>query len=79
MEQSETSEVIFVADYAQWWKQVDPSKISEETRYRILTHIVEKYGANRCLKKQGLVGYTMAPPRKEVTLLNLGILSPCLS
>jgi len=59
MERSETSEVIFMVDYAQWWEQVDPSKISEETRYRILTYIVKKYGRKQVLVEAGISRVTL--------------------
>ena len=48
-----------MADYARWWEQVDPSKISEETRYRVLTYIVEKYGRKQVLEEAGISRVTL--------------------
>ena len=59
MEQAETSEVIFMADYARWWEQVVPSKLDEETGYRLLQYVVNKYGQKRVYEEIGISRVTM--------------------
>jgi len=59
LEQAETSEVIFMADYARWWEQVVPSKLDEETGYRLLQYVVNKYGQKRVYEEIGISRVTM--------------------
>jgi len=59
LEQAETSEVIFMADYVRWWEQVVPSKLDEETGYRLLQYVVNKYGQKRVYEEIGISRVTM--------------------
>jgi len=59
MEQSETSEVVVMSDKQEWWRQVDPSKLSEEARYRILNRVVEKHGRRRVAELAGISRVTL--------------------
>ena len=59
MEQAETSEVVFMPDKQEWWETVDPSKLSEDARYRILAYAVEKHGRKKVLEEAGISRVTL--------------------
>jgi len=48
--QAETSELISMADYTQWWEKVDPRRLNENTRYRLPQYAVDRYGQKRVYK-----------------------------
>jgi len=51
--------VVFIPDKRKWWETVDPAKLSEDTRYRILARVVEKYGRKRFREKAGISRVTL--------------------
>ena len=53
-EQPETSDVVFMPDRRKWWETVDPARLSEDARYRILAYAVEKYERKRVRKDAGI-------------------------
>ena len=59
MGQTETSKVIVMADNREWWESVDPSKLDEETRYRLLQYAVSKHGRKRVYSEIGISRITM--------------------
>ena len=59
MRQTETSKVMVMADNREWWGSVDPSKLDEETRYRLLQYVVSKYGRKRVYEEIGISRITM--------------------
>ncbi len=48
-----------MADYTQWWGKVDVSKLSEDSRYRILRYVTEKYGKKVVVEKTGISRVTL--------------------
>ena len=48
-----------MAEKQEWWMQVDPAKLSEEARYRILKHAVEKHGRKRVMELAGVSRVTL--------------------
>ena len=48
-----------MADYTQWWGKVDVSKLSEDSRYRILRYVAEKYGKKVVVEKTGISRVTL--------------------
>ena len=59
MEQCETSEVVFTPDKREWRETVDPARLSEDARYRILAYAVEKYGRKRVREEVGISRVTL--------------------
>jgi len=59
MMQAETSGLIFMSDYTRWWERVDPDRLDEEARYRLLQYAVEKYGQKRVYEEIGVSRTTM--------------------
>ncbi len=59
MEQAETSDVIALSDRREWWESIDPSRLSEDARYRVLRYVVEKYGRKKVLEETGLSRVTL--------------------
>jgi len=51
--------VIVLSDITEWWERVDVSRLSEDARYRILVHVVEKYGKKRVLEESGISRVTL--------------------
>ena len=51
--------MIFMADYTQWWGKVDVSKLSEDSRYRILRYVVEKHGRKVVVEGAGISRVTL--------------------
>ncbi|MEM1687285.1 MAG: hypothetical protein QXR24_04400 [Thermosphaera sp.] len=50
MVQTETSDVIALSDdSSEWWNRINASKIDEDSRYKILSYLVEKYGRKQVL------------------------------
>lgn len=43
-----------MANHTQRWEQVDLSKLDEETRYRLLQYVVNKYGKKRVYEEIGI-------------------------
>jgi len=52
--QAETSELISMANYTQWWEKVNPSRLDEDTRYRLLRYVVDMYGQKRVYEEIGV-------------------------
>ncbi|MEM4971023.1 MAG: integrase [Sulfolobales archaeon] len=48
-----------MGDKQQWWESIDPSKLSEDARYRILKYLDEKYGHRKILEETGLSRVTL--------------------
>jgi len=48
-----------MADKQEWWVQVDPVKLSEEARYRILRYVVERHGGKRVMELTGVSRVTL--------------------
>jgi len=46
-------------DGREWWEEVDASKLSEDVRYRILVHVVKKYGRKRVREEVGISRVTL--------------------
>jgi len=59
MEQTETSAVIILSEHSSWLEKVDVSKLSEDSRYRILRYVVEKYGKKVVVEKTGISRVTL--------------------
>jgi len=51
--------VIVMSDIGGWWEKVDVSRLSEDTRYRILRYVVEKHGRSRVLEETGVSRVTL--------------------
>ncbi|OYT51931.1 MAG: integrase, partial [Desulfurococcales archaeon ex4484_217_2] len=48
-----------MAERSPWWEKVDVSKLSGDARYKILRHIVEKYGRKKVLEEIGISRITL--------------------
>ena len=59
MESTETSVVMFMSDISDWRSRVDPSKIDEDSRYRILRYAVSKFGHKRVREVIGVSRVTL--------------------
>jgi len=59
LEHSETSEVVVMPDNRKWWETVNPTKLSEDARYRILVRVVEKHGRKKVLEETGISRVTL--------------------
>ncbi len=59
LEHTETSEVVFMPDKREWWETVDPERLSEDTRYRILAYVVERHGREKVLEETGISRVTL--------------------
>jgi len=46
-------------DRQKWWEAVDPAKLSENARYRILARVVEEHGRKRVLEEAGISRVTL--------------------
>ncbi|MEM4695606.1 MAG: hypothetical protein QXD67_06685, partial [Ignisphaera sp.] len=60
MVQAETSSVIALSDSSsEWWRKVDASKLDEDSRYRVLYYLVEKYGSRKVMEEVGISRVTL--------------------
>ncbi|MEM2288179.1 MAG: integrase [Sulfolobales archaeon] len=60
MVQTETSDVIALSDdSSEWWNRIDVSKIDEDSRYKILSYLVEKYGRKKVMEEAGISRVTL--------------------
>ena len=71
-----------MTDKRKWWEAVDPLKLDNYTRYRILTYVVEKYGRKRVREEAGISRVTLwrllnrkSPVRPEYVKSLLKLLS----
>ncbi|MEL9909029.1 MAG: hypothetical protein QXP97_06450 [Desulfurococcus sp.] len=48
-----------MSDKQPWWESIDPSKLSEDARYRILKYLDEKYDHKKILEETGLSRVTL--------------------
>jgi len=51
--------VIILSEHSSWLEKVDVSKLSEDSRYRILRYVVEKYGKKVVVEKVGISRVTL--------------------
>ncbi|MEM1528258.1 MAG: integrase [Sulfolobales archaeon] len=60
MVQAETSGVIALSDgSSEWWNRINVSKIDEDSRYKILSYLVEKYGRKKVMEEAGISRVTL--------------------
>jgi len=59
-------------------KQVDISKLSEDARYRILKHVVEKYSRRIVLEESGISRVTLWRLLERISLVKLEYVKPLL-
>ena len=76
--QGETSGLIFLNDKQQWCEWVDPSKLSEDARYRILKYLDEKYGHKKVLEETGLSRVTLWRLLEKKSRVKPGYVKPLL-
>ncbi|MEM4800408.1 MAG: hypothetical protein QXO61_03755, partial [Acidilobaceae archaeon] len=68
---------------SEWWIKVDVSKIDEESRYRVLSYLVEKYGRRKVMEEAGISRVTLwrllkreSPVKPEYIAPLLRLLTP---
>ncbi|MEM1861163.1 MAG: integrase [Acidilobaceae archaeon] len=44
---------------SEWWRKVDASKLDEDSRYRVLYYLVEKYGSRKVMEEVGISRVTL--------------------
>ena len=59
MEHTETPKVVLMSDKREWRESVDPFKLSEDVRYKILKYAVEKCGRKGVREETGLSRVTL--------------------
>ena len=67
-----------MSDITEWWERVDVSRLSEDARYRILVHVVEKYGKRRVLEESGISRVTLWRLAEKVSPVNPEYVKPLL-
>ena len=67
-----------MGDKHQWWESVDPSKLSEDARYRILKYLDEKYGHKKVLEETGLSRVTLWRLLEKKSRVKPGYVKPLL-
>ncbi|WP_158298254.1 hypothetical protein [Aeropyrum pernix] len=46
-------------DRREWWEAVDPARLREDARYRILRRVVEKHGRKQVVELAGVSRVTL--------------------
>ncbi|MEM1881184.1 MAG: hypothetical protein QXQ23_04470, partial [Sulfolobales archaeon] len=46
-------------DSSEWWNRINVSKIDEDSRYKILSYLVEKYGRKKVMEEAGISRVTL--------------------
>ncbi|MEM3954831.1 MAG: integrase [Sulfolobales archaeon] len=79
MVQTETSDVIALSDdSSEWWNRIDVSKIDEDSRYKILSYLVEKYGRKKVMEEAGISRVTLWRLLNRVSPVDPEYIAPLL-
>jgi len=79
MVQTETSDVIALSDgSSEWWNRINVSKIDEDSRYKILSYLVEKYGRKKVMEEAGISRVTLWRLLNRVSPVDSEYVAPLL-
>ncbi|BAF34799.1 hypothetical protein APE_1558c [Aeropyrum pernix K1] len=51
--------MVVMPDRREWWEAVDPARLREDARYRILRRVVEKHGRKQVVELAGVSRVTL--------------------
>ncbi|MEM1651606.1 MAG: integrase [Sulfolobales archaeon] len=63
---------------SEWWNRIDVSKIDEDSRYKILSYLVEKYGRKKVMEEAGISRVTLWRLLNRVSPVDPEYIAPLL-
>ncbi|MEM1664534.1 MAG: integrase, partial [Zestosphaera sp.] len=65
-------------DSSEWWNRINVSRIDEDSRYKILSYLVEKYGRKKVIEEAGISRVTLWRLLNRVSPVDPEYIAPLL-